>query len=154
MIGSVYWDAGEQLSTGWDPILRILEAVPEAEDVASVGLAFQSVQLLASDYMSSLPPSLLRKCLEVAALYGAQQVRSVMHVAFCVCPFDPSAWGLYHICQVSHVMSCLIVEITCHGISKMTTYVRCLEDVACIQIICLQQRCRPHMHLCADFVNG
>ncbi|BDA41918.1 Protein MON2 homolog [Coccomyxa sp. Obi] len=64
---------GEQLSTGWDPILRILEAVPEAEEAASVGLAFQSVQLLASDYMSSLPPSLLRKCLEVAALYGAQQ---------------------------------------------------------------------------------
>lgn len=68
------WCAGEQLSTGWDPILRILEAVPEAEEGTSVGLAFQSVQLLASDYMSALPPSLLRKCLEVAALYGAQQV--------------------------------------------------------------------------------
>ncbi|EIE25629.1 hypothetical protein COCSUDRAFT_83636 [Coccomyxa subellipsoidea C-169] len=65
---------GEQLSTGWDPILRILEAVPEVEEQAAVvGLAFQSVQLLASDYMSALPPQLLRKCLEVAALYGAQQ---------------------------------------------------------------------------------
>lgn len=70
------WRAGEQLSTGWDPILRILEAVPEVEEQAAVvGLAFQSVQLLASDYMSALPPQLLRKCLEVAALYGAQQVR-------------------------------------------------------------------------------
>lgn len=70
----VCWRAGEQLSTGWDPVLRILEVVPEAEEAASVGLAFQSVQLLASDYMSALPPSLLRKCLEIAALYGAQQV--------------------------------------------------------------------------------
>ncbi len=83
---SVCWSAGEQLSTGWDPILRILEAVPEAEEAASVGLAFQSVQLLASDYMSSLPPSLLRKYLEIAALYGAQQV---CRAAFCVCPSVP-----------------------------------------------------------------
>lgn len=65
---------GEQLSTGWEPILRILEAVPEAEDGACVSLAFQSVQLLASDYMSALPPQLLRKCLQASALYGVQQV--------------------------------------------------------------------------------
>lgn len=54
--------------------MRILEAVPEAEDAACVSLAFQSVQLLASDYMSSLPPPLLHKCLHAAALYGGQQV--------------------------------------------------------------------------------
>lgn len=66
--------AGEQLSTGWEPVLRILVAVPEAEDAACVSLAFQSVQLLASDYMSALPPPLLRKCLQAAALYGGQQV--------------------------------------------------------------------------------
>ena len=68
--------AGEQLSTGWEPLLRILEAVPEAEDAPCVSLAFQSVQLLASDYMSArCRPPLLRKCLQAAALYGAQQVR-------------------------------------------------------------------------------
>ena len=39
-----------------------------------MSLAFQSVQLLASDYMSSLPPPLLHKCLHAAALYGGQQV--------------------------------------------------------------------------------
>ena len=66
--------AGEQLSTGWEPELRILVAVPEAEDAACVSLAFQSVQLLASDYMSALPPPLLHKCLQAAALYGGQQV--------------------------------------------------------------------------------
>jgi hypothetical protein len=55
-------------------MLRILEAVPEAEEAATVGVAFQSVQLLASDYMSQLPTPFLRKCLEVAALYGGQQV--------------------------------------------------------------------------------
>jgi hypothetical protein len=66
--------SGEQLRVGWEPVLRILEAVPEAEDAACVSLAFQSVQLLASDYMSLLPPPLLRKCLRAAALYGAQQV--------------------------------------------------------------------------------
>lgn len=67
--------AGEQLSTGWDPVLRILEAVPQAEEPASVGFAFQSMQLLASDHMSTLPTPFLRKCLQVAALYGGQQVR-------------------------------------------------------------------------------
>ena len=69
------WHAGEQLSAGWEPLLRILEAVPEGGDAACVSLAFQSVQLLASDYMSALPPPLLRQCLQAAALYGGQQVR-------------------------------------------------------------------------------
>ncbi len=73
-LSGVWRCAGEQLSTGWEPLLRILEAVPEAEDAACVSLAFQSVQLLASDYMSALPPPLLRKCLHTAALYGGQQV--------------------------------------------------------------------------------
>ena len=68
------WRAGEQLSAGWEPLLRILEAVPEGGDAPCVSLAFQSVQLLASDYMSALPPPLLRQCLQAAALYGGQQV--------------------------------------------------------------------------------
>ena len=65
---------GEQLSAGWDPVLRLLEGVPADGDAAAIGLAFQSVALLASDYASALPPPLLRKCLQVAALYGGQQV--------------------------------------------------------------------------------
>ena len=71
------WHAGEQLSAGWEPLLRILEAVPEGGDAPCVSLAFQSVQLLASDYMSALPPPLLRQCLQAAALYGGQQVRLI-----------------------------------------------------------------------------
>ena len=67
--------AGERLSAGWDPILRLLEAVPQGEEADTVGLAFQSVQLLCSDYMSNLGVVLLKKCVEVAALYGSQQVR-------------------------------------------------------------------------------
>eukprot|EP00884_Botryococcus_braunii_P011071 jgi/Botrbrau1/19966/Bobra.0059s0082.1 len=66
---------GEQLGTGWRPALRVLEAVPQEGEVdtEAVGLAFQSVQLLASDYMAGLPLDLLRSSLEVAALFGSQQ---------------------------------------------------------------------------------
>ena len=56
-------------------MLRLLEAVPKGEEASTVSLAFQSMQLLASDYMSSLPADLLRKAVEVAALYASQQVR-------------------------------------------------------------------------------
>lgn len=68
--------AGEQLGTGWRPALRLLEAVPQDPEVDSeaVGLAFQSVQLLSSDYMAALPLDLLRTSLEVAAIFGSQQV--------------------------------------------------------------------------------
>ena len=54
-------------------MLRLLEAVPAGQGAATVGLGFQSVQLLASDYMSALPPHLLRTCLSVATLYASQQ---------------------------------------------------------------------------------
>ena len=40
-----------------------------------IAAAFQSVQLLASDYMASVPPSLLPVCLQVVSLYAQQQVR-------------------------------------------------------------------------------
>ena len=41
---------------------------------AQVVAAFQSVQLVASDYMASLPPALLPVCLETVSLYAQQQV--------------------------------------------------------------------------------
>ena len=78
--------AGEQLTEGWRPILRLLEIVPrlggEAQGVGldsgaeAVGLAFQSVQLVASDHMGVLPLDLVAHALRIAALYGAQQVSS------------------------------------------------------------------------------
>ena len=71
--------AGEQLSSGWEVVLRLLETVPKLEDAPCISLAFQSVQLVAADFMSNLPARLLRSALEVAALYAAQQV--------CPCPW-------------------------------------------------------------------
>lgn len=73
--------AGEQLTTAWESLLELLSVVPQAEEADTVQLAFQSVQLLCSDYMSSLPVHHLRRCVEVAALYGSQQVNA-------------QAWGL------------------------------------------------------------
>ena len=66
--------SGEQLTTAWVSVLELLSVVPQAEEADTVQLAFQSVQLLCSDYMSSLPVRHLRRCVEVAALYGSQQV--------------------------------------------------------------------------------
>ena len=71
---SVSSGAGEQLTTAWGSILELLSVVPQAEEADTTNLAFQSVQLLCSDYMSSLPVHHLRRCVEVAALYGSQQV--------------------------------------------------------------------------------
>ena len=48
--------------------------MPRTEDAPCISLAFQSVQLVAADFMSNLPARLLRGALEVAALYAAQQV--------------------------------------------------------------------------------
>lgn len=70
---------GEQLTTAWGSILELLSVVPQAEEAETVNLAFQSVQLLCSDYMSSLPVHHLRRCVEVAALYGSQQVGATLH---------------------------------------------------------------------------
>ncbi len=77
LCNSVSAHTGEQLTTAWVSVLELLSVVPQAEEADTVQLAFQSVQLLCSDYMSSLPVQHLRRCVEVAALYGSQQV--------CVC---------------------------------------------------------------------
>jgi Domain of unknown function (DUF1981) len=65
---------GERLSIGWQPVLHLLTRVPDREEVETIGLGFQSVQLMCSDFMSSLPGHHLQHCLEVAALYASQQV--------------------------------------------------------------------------------
>lgn len=77
--------AGEQLKAGWPPVLKLLEVVPAGQGAATIGLAFQSVQLVASDYMSSLPPQLLRTCLSLATLYAGQQVRRAAAPDTCIC---------------------------------------------------------------------
>ena len=74
--------AGEQLSSGWEVVLRLLETVPKLEDAPCISLAFQSVQLVAADFMSNLPARLLRSALEVAALYAAQQVSAPAPVPY------------------------------------------------------------------------
>ena len=73
MLQLVLLFAGEQLTTAWESLLELLSVVPQAEEADTVQLGFQSVQLLCSDYMSSLPVQHLRRCVEVAALYGSQQ---------------------------------------------------------------------------------
>jgi len=67
-------NAGERLSRGWVPLLRLLAAVPERGGTDAIKLGFQSVELMCSDYMASLPTEQLRRCLEIAALYASQQV--------------------------------------------------------------------------------
>ena len=64
---------GERLTDGWTPVFRLLSVVPGLEDPETVGLAFQSVQLIAADYMPAMPFARLKKCLEVAVAYGKQQ---------------------------------------------------------------------------------
>lgn len=54
-------------------MLRLLARVPIGEEPDTIDLAFQSVQLLCSDYVSVLTHDQQRKCLEVAAAYGSQQ---------------------------------------------------------------------------------
>ena len=64
---------GERLSDGWTPVFRLLAAVPASGEGDAIDLAFQSVQLTCSDYMAPMPFARLKRCLEVALLYGSQQ---------------------------------------------------------------------------------
>ena len=54
-------------------MFRLLAAVPGSGEGDAVDLAFQSVQLTCSDYMALMPFARLKRCLEVAVLYGSQQ---------------------------------------------------------------------------------
>ena len=64
---------GERLTDGWTPVFRLLSSVPAFGDFEATDLAFQCVSLIASDHMAAMPLARLRRCLEVAALYGSQQ---------------------------------------------------------------------------------
>jgi hypothetical protein len=66
---------GEHLSDGWTAVFRLLASVPSQKDAERIDLAFQSVQLTCSDYMAAMPYARMKRSLEVAAMYGSQQVR-------------------------------------------------------------------------------
>ena len=51
-------NAGEQLTSACVPILELLAAVPQAEEADTMHLAFQSMQLLCSDYTEQSHPVL------------------------------------------------------------------------------------------------
>lgn len=74
---------GEQLSTGWEMILKLLEAVPQNEEAQTISMAFQSIQLVAADFMPHLPARLLKSSLDVTALYAFQQVRICWSMSTC-----------------------------------------------------------------------
>eukprot|EP00887_Chlorella_sp_A99_P002554 scaffold6.g2554.t1 len=71
---SVLQRHGERLSDGWTPVFRLLAAVPGAGEAEATDLAFQSVQLTCSDYVPSMPFARLKRALELAVIYGRQQV--------------------------------------------------------------------------------
>lgn len=75
---------GERLGGGWGAVFRLLAAVPEARDAAATDLGFQAVQLVAGDFAAGLGAARLRRCLEVAAVYGAQQVQGPQRGWVCV----------------------------------------------------------------------
>ena len=77
--------AGERLTTSWEAVLRLLEAVPGGNDAVTVSLAFQSVHLVAADLMPSLPANLLRSSLEMVSLYAVQQVCCSLSCAHSSC---------------------------------------------------------------------
>jgi hypothetical protein len=64
---------GERLTDGWTPIFRLLGAVPASGEAESIDIAFQCINLIIGDHLSAMQFVRLRKCLEVAALYGSQQ---------------------------------------------------------------------------------
>lgn len=70
------------------PLLRLLAAVPERGGTDAIKLGFQSVELMCSDYMASLPVEQLRRCLEIAAMYANQQVLRPCHSWYCQAMFD------------------------------------------------------------------
>lgn len=98
--------AGERLTTSWEAVLRLLEAVPGGNDAITVSLAFQSVHLVAADLMPSLPANLLRSSLEMVSLYAVQQVCCCLSCAHGSCP----KLSLYKIFDAGHLA---VVQAIC-----------------------------------------
>ena len=54
-------------------VIKLLEAVPSQGEASTIALAFQSIQLVAADFMPNLPASLLKCTIALAASYATQQ---------------------------------------------------------------------------------
>ena len=65
---------GERLTDGWTPVFRLLGVVPEQGTAETISLSFESLQLIHNDYMASMANDRIKKCLEVAELFGKQQI--------------------------------------------------------------------------------
>lgn len=63
---------GEHLTRGWVPLLRLLEAVPTRDDPTAITQAFQSVELLCTDFLATVPRGLISKVLDVVSVFGQQ----------------------------------------------------------------------------------
>lgn len=76
---------GDELTRGWVPLLRLLEAVPRAgQEPPLVTLGWQCVELLCSDFIVSLPKENIPKVLEVVAQFAQQVSRyELCCVAWC-----------------------------------------------------------------------
>lgn len=73
---SILQHQGEHLTEGWTPIFRLLAYVPESNSQDSSGnidLGFESLQVIASEYLATLTFDQLKRCVEVSGLYGEQQ---------------------------------------------------------------------------------
>lgn len=65
--------------TGWVPLLRLLEAVPQrqADDMVAVALGWQAVDMMCSEFMPMLPKEYISRALDCVALYAVTEVGGV-----------------------------------------------------------------------------
>ena len=67
---------GDHLSDGWTPIFRMLATIPTEDgnvDAENINLGFEALQMISSEYLGAFTFAQLKRCLEVAAVYGLQQ---------------------------------------------------------------------------------
>ncbi|KAL6763628.1 hypothetical protein V8C86DRAFT_3129698 [Haematococcus lacustris] len=65
---------GEELTRGWVPILRLLEAAAGHQDMDIIKQSFQSVELLCSDFLHRLDKDYIQMTLRALALFAKQNV--------------------------------------------------------------------------------
>eukprot|EP00798_Chlamydomonas_sp_ICE-L_P006444 gene6444-3073_t len=65
---------GEELTRGWVPLMRLLEAVPQQAEPALITLGFQCVELVVSDFLPSMPKEYIPRTLNTVALFAKQDI--------------------------------------------------------------------------------
>ena len=64
---------GESLTRGWDPMLRLLQSVPEGvADEEVINMAFDSVELLVNEHLDQLPSDIQSKSLRIVSSFAKQ----------------------------------------------------------------------------------